>query len=240
MDHPYTKSARIYDVFYNAMLDYPDLAETAHAIIEARLPGAGTLLEVACGTGLYLEQMARWYEVEGLDASQDMLDVAADKLPDVRLHLEDMAVFDLGRAFDVVLCMFSSVGYVVTQERLEAAFHCFATHLHPGGVLILEPWLGPEVWRDEHVSAETVTNDDIAVSRSIASVRAGRRVTMRWAFAVAYPDGEVDTFVEEHPTGLFTPAEYGAALRAAGFEYDYDPDGLLGRGRFVAVKASGR
>jgi SAM-dependent methyltransferase len=235
---PYSRSAEVYDAFYTAMLDYGELALRAHGMIQARKPGARRLLEAACGTGLYLEEMSQWYEVAGLDASPEMLDVARARLPGVPVHLGDMAAFDLGERFDAVLCMFSSIGYVVTPERLRSAVRCFAKHLVPGGVLVLEPWYPPEGWRDGHVAAESVTANGIAVSRSSSSVRDGAIATMVWGFAVARPGGDVETYVEEHRTGLFTRAEYDDALRNAGFVYDYDPDGLLGRGRYIAVKAA--
>ena len=237
MDYPpYTKSAEVYDAFYRSILDYPTLAIAVHGMIQARSPGATTLLEPACGTGLYLAELSEWYEVEGLDASADMLRFAGERLPGTPLHHADMAAFDLGRAFDAVICMFSSIGYVVTRERLDAAVKCFADHLVPGGVMILEPWFAPDAWLDDHLAAEAVESGEVAVSRTPSSIRNGRQVTMRFGFSVARADGEVETFVEDHPTGLFTHGEYSAALRAAGIEFDYDPDGLLGRGRYVGVK----
>ena len=233
---PYSRSAEVYDTFYTARLDYPALALAAHGMIQAKRPGADSLLEVACGTGLYLKEMSRWYRVEGLDVSPEMLDVAAARVPGAPLTEGDMADFDLGRRFDAVLCMFSSIGYVVTHERLLSALRCFARHLRDGGVLILEPWLSPEAWRVGHVGAEVEVGEGIAVARTTTSIVDGRRVTMRWGFSVARPGGDVETFVEEHPTGLFTPDEYGDALERAGFHFEHDPDGLLGRGRYVAVK----
>ncbi len=205
-------------------------------MIQSRLPRAHSLLEVACGPGLYLAEMSRWYEVAGLDASAEMLRIAAERGPGVPLHQGDMAAFDLDDKFDTIMCMFSSIGYVVTLERFQAAIHCLANHLVPGGVLILDPWLSPEVWREDQVDAKAVTDDGIAVSRSTSSIREGKKVTMRMAFAVARPGGDVETYTEEHPTGLFTHAEHEAALRSAGIEFDYDPEGLLGRGRYVGVK----
>lgn len=236
-DAPYSRSAEVYDVFYRARLDYPELALALHGMIQAKNPKAKTLLEVACGSGLYLWEFSRWYDVTGLDASASMLEIAAERVPGVPLVEADMADFDLGARFDAVACLFSSIGYVVTEERLHAAIRCFARHLQRGGVLILEPWYGPDRWRDGYVAAESAANDEIAVARATTSVRQGHRVTMRWAFGVTRPHGEATTYVEEHPTGLFTPGQYAAALDAAGFVYDYDPEGLLGRGRYVGVKA---
>lgn len=233
----YERSAEVYDVFYRQMLDYSALAVAAHGMIQARKPGAGTLLEVACGTGLYLVEMAQWYEVAGLDASPEMLEVARRRMPDAPLHLGDMADFDLGSRFDAVMCMFSSIGYVVTIERLRSAVKCMARHLEPGGVLILEPWYGRDGWRDGHVAAEAAAGDGIAVARSSTSLREGNRATMTWAFAVTRPHGEADVYVEEHRTGLFSHDEYAEALTDAGIVFDHDPEGLLGRGRYVGVKA---
>jgi len=51
-----------------------------------------------------------------------------------------MSDFHLPRRYDAVLCLFSSIGYLRTLDRVEAALACFQEHLAPGGVLIVEPW----------------------------------------------------------------------------------------------------
>lgn len=233
---PYSRFARAYDVFYRSILDYDTLAISAHGMIQARRPGAATLLEAACGTGLYLEKFSKWYDVTGLDASAEMLAVAAQRVPGAALHQLDMSEFDLGARFDAVACLFSSIGYVVTRDRLRSAIRCFSAHLNPGGVLLLEPWLGPDAWIDHHVTAEAAAEGGTAVARTTTAIRDGNRVTMRWGFSVAGPDGDTETYIEDHATGLFTHEEYAEALESAGIAFDYDPAGLLGRGRYVGVK----
>ena len=84
--------------------------------IREHKPGAATLLDVACGTGAHLVHFAREFRVEGIDISDDQLAVARTRLPGVELHQGDMTTFDLGRTFDAVTCMFSSIGYVGTLE----------------------------------------------------------------------------------------------------------------------------
>ena len=86
------------------------------ASIRTHKPDAATLLDVACGTGAHLVHFARKYRVEGIDVSEEQLAVARARLPGVELHLGDMTTFDLGRTFDAVTCMFSSIGYVGSLE----------------------------------------------------------------------------------------------------------------------------
>ena len=124
----FSRSARIYDAIYASIRDYPHEAAELDRLIQDRRPGARTLLDVACGTGAHLEHLTA-YEVEGLDLDPEMLAVARERLPEVSFHEGDMADFDLGKRFDAVVCLFSSIGYVRTEERLRSAIASMAGHL---------------------------------------------------------------------------------------------------------------
>ncbi len=232
---PYERSAQVYDLYYS-WLDYEKHAATLHDVVAGRNPGARSLLDLGCGTARYTEQMARWYDVEGLDISESMLTVAHRRMPRTRFHLADMTDFDLGRSYDALVCMFSSIAYITSLRDLSRMIRCSAQHLNPGGVLIIEPWFTPDVWRQHHVGSRVVEGDGLTVARIDTSVMDGNRVTMRWAWAVAWDDGDADAYVEEHPTALFTVDEYATLLAAAGLAAEYDPEGPLGRGLHVAVK----
>jgi ubiquinone/menaquinone biosynthesis C-methylase UbiE len=236
MDQPYARSAEIYDLLYAQRIDYAVNAERIRRIVEQRSPSAQTLLEAACGTGAYLERFAERFDVTGIDSSPQMLDRARARLPGRRLVEADMSDFDLGETFDVVVCLFSSVAYLQTLEALRATFRCFARHLSPGGVVIVEPWFSPDQWFEGQVHATTAQSEALAVARVSTSHRDGRRVTMNWAFAVAHSDGRAETFVEAHVTGQFTVEEHLAAFRAAGLDATHDAEGLMGRGLYVAAR----
>jgi trans-aconitate methyltransferase len=124
--------------------DYAGEAEQIHEIVQRLVPGAASLLDVACGTGRHLEQLRRWYEVEGLDLDPAMLRHARSRVPEVTLHEGDMRDFALGREFDAVTCLFSAIALVQTVEGLAQAVATMASHLRLGGVLIVEPWDSPE------------------------------------------------------------------------------------------------
>ena len=231
----YERSAEVYDVLYEQLVDYDANAERITELIHERHPSASSLLEVACGTGAYLERLGRRFDVVGLDRSPQMLERARRKLPDVEMVEGDMTGFRLGRRFDAVVCLFSSIAYATTLDALRSTMVCFADHLNPDGVAVLEPWFPADRWDDGYVGVMSARTEKLAVARSSTSIRESKRhVILRFGFAVAYPDGTVDTYVEDHPTGQFSVEEHLAAFSAAGLDAAYDPEGPMGRGLYVA------
>jgi SAM-dependent methyltransferase len=227
----FRRSARLYDAVYASIRDYPREAAELDRLIQERRPGARTLLDIACGTGAHLEHLTG-YEVEGLDLDPEMLGVARERLPNVPLHEGDMADFDLGKRFDAVVCMFSSIGYVRTAERLRSAVASMARHLEPGGVLVVEPWLSPEVWVDRHVGALFVDQPELKIARMNVGEREGNLSIFEFEYLVGTPNG-LERFNERHELGLFTVEQYLEAFRAAGLEVDHDPEGPMGRGLYI-------
>jgi len=183
----FSRSARIYDAVYS-WKDYAGEAARVHELVQARKPGAATLLDVACGTGTHLAELRRWYRCEGLDLDADLLAVARERLPDVSLHEGDMRDFDLGRRFDAVTCLFSSIGYLMTAEALEAAVAGMARHLEPGGVLVVEPWLSPEGVRIPHVGAVFVDEPELKLARVNTIEVDGRTSSFDFHYLVGTPE----------------------------------------------------
>jgi ubiquinone/menaquinone biosynthesis C-methylase UbiE len=233
---PYERSSEVYDLLYSQVLDYEANAARLHELVQERTSGGTTLLEVACGTGAYLEPLSRNYRVTGVDLSPAMLDRARRRMPGAELIQADMEDFDLGKTFDVVVCLFSSIAYVQTLAGLRETIAGFARHLAPGGLVVLEPWFPPDQWMDAYVGAMSARDDDLAVGRVTTSRRDGNRVTMTFAFVVARPGGVVESFVEDHATGQFTVEEHLDAFAAAGLVAEHDTEGLMGRGLYLASR----
>ena len=230
----FDKSADIYDAIYS-FKDYAAEAAEIHRLIQERKPGAGTLLDVACGTGAHLEHLARHYDVEGLDLEGALLETARARLPDVSLHKGDMVSFELDKTFDVVTCLFSSIGYVETEANLARAIETLARHLEPGGVLIVEPWLEPDVFTDGHLDMTLVDEPELKVARVNRSRIVGGVSVLEFQYLVARADG-IAHFTETHRLGLFTKDQHVQAFEAVGLSVDHDPEGPMGRGLYVGIK----
>lgn len=233
----YGKVARIYDLLYTGtgIKDYPAESQALHAIIQEASPGARTVLDVACGTGAHLEILRRWYEVEGVDLSPEMLEVARGRLPDVPLHVADMRSLDLGRKFDAVTCLFSAIGYVTDGAEMRSTIQRLADHVAPGGVLIVDGWVRPEDWGDDYRGGPDVASDDeTMVVRLTFSRRAGSITEMDLHHLVRGAEG-IDHFVEHHRLALVPTADYLAAFEAAGLKPHVAPF-MPARDRIVGTK----
>jgi SAM-dependent methyltransferase len=227
----FTRSARFYDAIYS-FKDYAAEAARVDALIKERNPGARKLLDVACGTGKHLEHLRGRYDAEGLDLDPELLAIARERLPEIPLHEGDMRTFDLGRRFDAVICLFSSIGYARTVEDLNRAVAAMAVHLEPGGVLLIEPWITPDAWEDDHLGAVFVDKPDLKIARVNLSERDGRLSRFVFHYLVLTSEG-VERFEEPHELGLFARGEYAAAFSATGLEVEHDPEGLMGRGLYI-------
>lgn len=150
-----------------------------------------------------------------------------------------MTTFDAGRTFDVVTCLFSSIGYTRTDERLRAAIATMARHVAPGGLLVVEPWFLPEQWAPGHVGALFVDEPDLKIARLNVSPAVSEVLTLRFHYLVGTPQG-VEEFAEDHVVGMFTHEQYVAAMDGAGLEVEHDPEGLMGRGLYIGTRPSGR
>jgi SAM-dependent methyltransferase len=232
----YRRNAKYYDAIYS----WKDYAAETTKLVEfiqarARRP-ATTLLDVACGTGAHLAHLRSYFQVEGVDVEPEMLNVARERLPGVTLTQGDMADFDLGRTFDVVTCLFGSIGYVMTLERLTLAVTNMARHVAPGGLLAIEPWFIPQLFHPGTIHSLFVDQPDLRIARMNVSRIEDRLSILHFHYLVGTPQG-IDYWEEQHEMALFTHDEYEATFQSAGLEVSYDAEGLWGRGLYIGLKS---
>jgi SAM-dependent methyltransferase len=230
-------TAHIYDLIYAAIgKDYASESATIDEQIRSRHPSAQTLLDVACGTGGHLRHLREKYDVTGLDLDPGMLEQARASVPGVPLVEADMRSFDLGRAFDAVVCLFSSIGYGRSVEELNAAINCMAAHLAPNGVLLVDGWIRPDAWIEPGtVHAVAARDEDVAVARVGRSRREGRTTVLELHHLVATLDS-VEHIIDHHELTRFEPIDYEGAFRAAGLDVERVDSPIPDRDRYIGTR----
>lgn len=226
----FTKSAAFYDAIYS-WKDYEAESARLHDLISQYKKSAGSqLLDVACGTGGHIPHLQQHYQVAGLDLDDSMLDVARAKFPDVTFYHADMVDFDLGKQYDVIVCLFSSIGYVKTVGALNRTLATFKRHLRDGGVVIVEPWLERGMIRDGALHMKTVDEPELKITRINQTRVEGDLTILDFYYLMGTPAG-VEYFTEQHELAMFTRQEYEAAFVQAGFSVTTAE--LSGRGLYI-------
>jgi SAM-dependent methyltransferase len=211
--------AEVYDlVFEGRGKDFEAEAHRLTELVRDRLPAAGSLLDVACGTGAHLRVLAKLFaHVEGLEMAPAMQQLASSRLPGVAVHEADMRTFELGRRFDAVVCVGNSVACLDSTADLDAAVSRMAAHLSPGGVLVLEPWFFSAKFLAGRVDGHLHRRDGRVVAQLTRFAAEGERIRMDARFVVADETG-FDEFDETLSARAFPRSAYEDAVRRAGLE----------------------
>lgn len=231
MDRAFPVSAAWYDALY-AWKDYRGEAERITALVRAEVPHARTLLDAACGTGEHLRFLGEAFAGEGFDNQPDLLAAARAKCPGTPLHEADLRDFRIPgpdgapKRFDAITCLFSAIGYLTRPEEITAAFGRMAEHLAPDGILLVEPWFTPDVFRPTRPHMLVHDGEALKVCRmSEARVEDGCSV-IDFYYQVA-EGNRVFRAEETHRLRLSTVEELLGAFAAAGLDATYLPDGLM-------------
>lgn len=231
----FTKTAAFYDKIYS-FKDYAKESAILHTLIQQYKRAPGTrLLDAACGTGQHLAHLREHYTVEGFDLDAELLNAARERLPEIPLYHANMIDFDFGRTYDVITCLFSAIGYVITDEALKRTIETMARHLNPGGVLLVEPWLYPEHFNAPSIHGLYIDEPNLKIVRFSHSTVEDGVSYLNFEYLIGTPDG-ITHEKERHGLGLFRREQYQAAFDAAGLITDYHLVGLDGRGMWIGVK----
>ena len=234
----FSVSAEYYDVIYGALKDYAAEVAQVTGLLRPLNPQCRTVLDVGCGTGEHARRLAaEGFVVDGLDIEPVFVRIASSKHPRGRFVVADMSDFHLPSRYDAVLCLFSSIGYLVTLDRVTRALACFREHLAPGGVALVEPWFPPGVLEVNKRFTHTGESQGVRVARHSRTEIDGRLSRLLFDYDID-EHGEVRHMSEVHELGLFTTEELTEAFRAAALDVQHDAEGLTGRGLFIARSVS--
>jgi|SRR5580658_2925086 SAM-dependent methyltransferase len=234
----FDESAQFYDAIYATFKDYPAEVAKVAQLLRGIDPKFKTLLDVACGTGEHARLLAQaGYRVDGLDLDASFIRIARGKHQAGRFIEADMSEFDLPHRYDVVMCLFSSIGYLRTLDQVERALRCFRKHVRPGGVVIVEPWFEPGVLDPNRTDRITAETNGVRITRTSRMELEGNLSRLHFEYEITDSAG-TRIAREVHELGVFPRSDLLNTFRAAGLDPDFDPMGLSGRGLYVATVAS--
>lgn len=229
----FTKTTQYYDRIY-ALKNYAAEVERIRALLARVHPRARTILDVACGTAEHVRLLAEHYAVDGIDIEREFIAQARRKVPTGEFIVSDMRRFAIGKKYDVVQCLFSSIGYLTDEADVVRALRCFAAHLNPGGRIIVEPWITPDRWLPGATQLSPPVDDtDLKLVRMNTTARIGNLSLLNFHYLIATDNG-VEYLQEDHTLALYSVDEMLSFFVAAGLDAQHEDEGLSGRGLYVA------
>lgn len=213
----YKKYAHYYDRLYEKMDLQKEVDFIKWAVKHHKSSDGNQLLDMACGTGRHALKLTDSFQITGVDINQDMIQIAREKLPDVKFTIGDMKNLRLNHKFDVVICMFSAMNYNTSIKELKGTLNNFYKHLNPGGILIFDYGINQENWVEGLVSVDTVVEDNLKLARICQSHLEDNIFNANFVFLIK-EDGKLDFDIDQHQLGVFGIEEVMDSLADAGFK----------------------
>jgi len=173
MEKVFNKYAKYYDIIYlnkdyRAECDFIEKIFSDYANFSIC-----KILDVGCGTcGHLIELTQRGYAVTGIDASEQMINIAKNKIEklhlNARVHVMDVRELSINQKFDAAICMFAVMNYLTKNEDLIKAFNNLRKYLKPKALLIFDFWYGPAVLTIKpSVRVKTMEKDGLKILRTV-------------------------------------------------------------------------
>jgi SAM-dependent methyltransferase len=193
------------------------------------------ILELGCGTGRITMALAEaGKRVTGIDLSERMLERAVRKRTALfteereRVHLlqGDMARFDLGEKFRLVIIPFRPFQHLLEVRHQMDCLDCVRKHLAPGGRLILDVFQtdaermhDPVHMREMPVTEYRTTDGrQVRITERVAAFhRAEQRNDVEMIFSITHRDGRQERQVFAWPLRYFFRYEVEHLLARCGF-----------------------
>lgn len=236
----YGELAKYYDIIY-LNKNYKKETEQIKKIVKVYKKSDGTdLLDVGCGTGKHLQYLKRSFKCVGVDQSPELLKIARQNVKGVVFKKADMTDFELKKKFDVIISLFTAIGYVKTKSNLKKTLSNLSKHLNPGGVIIIDPWytkadikkIAKTPWLN------TYKKGFLTLTRNAKISVRGDISTIDFDYFIQEKGKPEKQFSDKHQLGLFATSEIIRILNQHGLKAKFLKKGLddNNRGLIIATK----
>ena len=209
-------------------------------LIRRHAPSGRSHLDLACGTGLAMQHLARsGYRSFGIDGSTAMLALARERGAVVAAY--DLRSVVLRRTFDVVTCLYDSLNHLLETDDLEEAFRCARGVMDESSLFIFDlnhPQVYPRVWGLEEPFVSAAADHHLEMRTTYS-----RRTHLGHAELSGWAERQGKRFEirETHQQRAYSERQIERALRRAELKvierFDFDPyaDGQRGEERVKIV-----
>lgn len=175
MIKPYQKLADYYyDEWGNFSLQYLQLIDYVSSEYGF---SPDSILDIACGTGNLISALhSMGKHLVGCDISPQMIQIAQETNPDVEFHIVDMIDIDLNHKFDMTVCAFDSINYLLNGSEVSKLFAVVHAHLVAGGFFLFDVNT-PHIYREHH---------NTVLPRNISGVHIKQTITYDEETELAY------------------------------------------------------
>lgn len=215
-----TTYGRLWSPYYDDL--HPSADEAMVDLLARHAGDPPRALELAIGSGrVALELQSRGVEVEGIDASVEMVALMRAKPggADVPVTIGDFGDVEVDGSFPLIYLVFNTIFGLLTQERQVECFQNVAAHLEPGGRFILDCFV-PDVKRFDQYNTRIGVSTIENVSEHMFEMTIYEPVTQRLSTHVVRRTADGDTVVLPVEIRFAWPSELDLMARLAGLELE--------------------
>lgn len=147
----FCKYAAFYDDYYKNKNYLEEVKYILNLANKYGINKPGSVLDIGCGTGRHLIHIAKMgIDVVGFDKSEEMIKIAKAKIKkentnNAKVKVADASNYRDNCKYDLVISMFTVMGFITDNNALLAAIKTARAHLNENGLFIFDCWFGPAV-----------------------------------------------------------------------------------------------
>lgn len=178
------------------------------------------LLDVGCGTGVFLEKaVAVGIDAYGIDSAPEMIAVARERLDGDRVRVQRMQEISDRNAYHAVCALSWTIHYCETEAELGDVLRRLHDALVPGGLLVLQVADDEQMTGEVNVDREPGSSGEPDGTLFIHQFRPLRDAEHRVRADYVYVSQEHDELLsEQHELRFANPSSIADAMRRTGFD----------------------
>lgn len=184
-----------------------------------RLSESCRLLDVGCGTGVFLENaIAAGHDGYGIDSSTEMVEVARRRLGNQRVRVQRMQDLAEEDVYHLVCSISWPIHYCATEQELLDVLRRFRRSLRSGGIVLLQvandEQMDGAVRVDREPGPRGEPDDTLFIHRVTPTRDRQHRFTVEYVYASQHHE---ELLYETHELRFASPSLIVEALQAADF-----------------------